>query len=1546
MATFARCAKRTKNVLSVLLCLSMVAGFILVPGGFSIPATAEEEPLPAYMNTKLSYEERAADLVSRMTLEEKQAQMKPPAPAIPRLGVPAYMYQNEALHGIAKNEGGTSFPSPLGMAQSWNPELVERIGTVVSDEIRAYYNVRPSNRGLSYYSPTMNLLRDPRWGRNEEAYSEDTFMTAVMAEMYVRGLQGIGDGVVNTNQESKAYGFDYIKVAPTLKHYAANNSEKNRNSGSSNVTNVELRDYYTWTFQRVVEKTKVASLMSAYNRVNEVPCAANKYLLDTLLRKIFGFNGFVVNDCAAMLNIVEAPYHYWKPAGVTLERPRPEIETDPYRLANKIPLGQNHPALYYDEATAYGVRAGNNMDCGGGGPIDWVYDKYTVMAVERGLLTEDEIDHNVYEIFLMRFRTGEFDGPDGLSVVPYKGQDKWKWETSTEAPEHLELALESALQAGVLLKNDNNALPIKADDVSKITVFGPLMNHCDLGDYSGNPKKRINFKQGMEMIAEQKGIKDKVSFHDGMSAASIPQGQGDMLNVRWIGFYDGPGGIVNVTTADEKSTGTFNPNNGGYYQHVSDGATIVFKNFDITKIDRNGEMRIGSCSPWAYNVIATFHIGSSSGPVLATIVCENTGSNWQLPPMATKFEPITKDSHPLSTGFSTKYNQDGTVKEINGLNQSVYDAYSGVNGGKHDIYITFTFDRNPQLDEEAINQADHDGVSIVYVGTSSGGGGANPQFAAYRVCNEGSDRSNIVLPAGQDELIKAVAAKTRAAGGKTVVVMQAVGPMDVSGFIDDVDAILYTAYNGQLQGQAHAMLLFGDYNPSGHLTQTWYKNDTQLYEYPSGFLNDYSINRENGKKGRTYMYYEGYKPNATDAQKPMFPFGYGLSYTNFTISNVDVQGPDSNGIIKVTADVQNNTSIPGAEVVQVYVQAPGAGSETVPFQQLKGFARVELGPNEKKSVTINIELKDLAVLDPNDTVDLSTVDDGALDSGDIDISASKHARRKLITGDYKFVVGYDSVTPAGSKTLRLESSMFPVKMKVVTLRNEKLAAKIGDTFGSEVTISLTDETFLDPKAQGVSITYQSDTPQVATVDQNGRITAVGGGTALIKAIVTYKGQTMEAVYPVAVSDSASLNDLKVNGQTVDRFRFNRYEYEVEVPISTTEIPKVTYDAPQGTTVQVENATEIPGTTKVTVSQEGARTVTYELKFKYPPEEGGIQEIYATFNDFAARGPWPGSNMYADWTNVDGGNVLNLKDHPNLKNLYLTFDIIFTTSDPSLNATSVFNTLEGASAVRLRSSDANKKPQDQHPEANNTEHNFGWRITPAWNLQWGRNTVEIPLYYSVTGPQRNGRDDNVDREDYKIKVNGVEVPARECGRGIIDWTDVRRIILMVFVNQSYRPSMSMALENVKIIDKTFYATIDELKEQLAEMLENKLEQGEATQRRYNDYLKAYEDAQKILAIANWVSPLQYAIDQLQTAIDNLYLPDYLLGDVDNNGKVNTTDARLTLQAAVQKIKLEDLNEVAEWAADVDGNGKINTTDARLILQYAVQKIDKFPAEEQE
>ena len=405
----------------------------------------------AYKNTSLSFEERAIDLVSRMTLEEKVAQLNSIVPAIERLDIPHFEYHNEALHGISEAPGGvlaraTSFPQAIGMGSTWNPDLVHEITTAISDEIQAYRNL--GKMDPSIWSPNINMLRDPRWGRNDEAYSEDPYLMSRIAVAYVSGIQG---------DHPK-----YLKSVSAPKHFVANNSEYNRHDGNSEVAERWLREYYFPAYKACFQEAGAFSTMCAYNRVNGIPACASEWLLTKVLRDEWGFDGYVVSDCGAILDIFEN-HNY--------------VETA-------------------EEASAIAVKAGCELNCGP------VYEAALLDACKAGLISEDEISTAVERLFVARFKLGLLADPEEF---PYDDIG----EEVIESEKHQKLALEAAREAIILLKNEDDALPLSRD-INSIAVIGPNADKCQLGSYSGIPSRRISVLQG---IQEKVGDKIEV-FHE------------------------------------------------------------------------------------------------------------------------------------------------------------------------------------------------------------------------------------------------------------------------------------------------------------------------------------------------------------------------------------------------------------------------------------------------------------------------------------------------------------------------------------------------------------------------------------------------------------------------------------------------------------------------------------------------------------------------------------------------------------------------------------------------------------------------------------------------------------------------------------------------------------------------------------------------------------------------------------------------------------------------------------------------------------------------
>jgi beta-glucosidase len=500
-----RRSRLSLTLTSVLGAAALLAG---VPGmaQASQRAAAAQQPVPPYLNTHYSFAERAADLVSRMTLAEKVAQLHTnSAPAIPRLGVQEYTYWNEGQHGLNTlfndtNNGGatggvhaTSFPTNFASTMSWDPRLVYDETTAISDEARgeldpSLWGVAQNNLGpspddygaLTFWAPTVNMDRDPRWGRTDEAFGEDPYLQGQMAGAFVNGYEG------NTMAGQSIDG--YLKAAATAKHYALNDNENNRHADSADTTDANIRDYYTAQFRSLIEKDHVSGIMTSYNAINGTPAPADTYTANELLQRTYGFSGYSTSDCGAVGDVYSRGSHDWAPPGWTTSTSGPVTWTN-------NTTGEQVPGAAGGQA--YAVRAGTDLNCTGA-----EYSLSNIQAaIKAGILSEGVIDNALTRVFTVRMETGEFD-PRGQ--VPYTQITK----DAIQSPAHQALARKVADEDLVLLKNDNVAgtsaplLPADPSKLSNVVIVGDLANQATLGDYSGDPSLRVNAVQGITNAVE------------------------------------------------------------------------------------------------------------------------------------------------------------------------------------------------------------------------------------------------------------------------------------------------------------------------------------------------------------------------------------------------------------------------------------------------------------------------------------------------------------------------------------------------------------------------------------------------------------------------------------------------------------------------------------------------------------------------------------------------------------------------------------------------------------------------------------------------------------------------------------------------------------------------------------------------------------------------------------------------------------------------------------------------------------------------------------
>jgi len=417
--------------------------------------------LEAYLDSSRPFAQRALDLVSRMTLEEKISQLSFDAPAIDRLGVRAWTWWNEASHGVipvfSSFTEASSFPVCLALANTWDPAIVKETASAISDEMRALYNL--TGKELDYWCPTVNMGRDPRWGRNDEAFGEDPLLAGTLAAAYVRGIQGEDE--------------TYLKAVSTPKHFAANNSEYNRNSASSNVDEATLREYFLPVFERCFREGKAQSVMTAYNRISGVPCSVNEHLLQDILRSEWGFDGYVVSDDGAVGDV--GPN---------------------YNLMWGQPRGHFY-AETMQEGAALSLNAGTDICCGND------YKVWLRQAIEEGLTDEAALDRALVRAFTARFRLGEFDSKESLPWYSF-GQET----LCSEA--HAATALKAAEASMTLLRNEGDFLPLKAEKTRKLLVIGPNAIYRQLGSYSigGYADTRVSVPplKGIRTLGEEMGF--------------------------------------------------------------------------------------------------------------------------------------------------------------------------------------------------------------------------------------------------------------------------------------------------------------------------------------------------------------------------------------------------------------------------------------------------------------------------------------------------------------------------------------------------------------------------------------------------------------------------------------------------------------------------------------------------------------------------------------------------------------------------------------------------------------------------------------------------------------------------------------------------------------------------------------------------------------------------------------------------------------------------------------------------------------------------------
>lgn len=804
----------------------------------------------SWKNSGLSVVTRVDNLVAQMTLEEKISQLVDEAAPIERFGIPKYNWWNEGLHGVARAGVATVFPQAIGVAATFNDSLLFVEATAISDEFRAKYNdfvaknQRDRYKGLTVWSPNINIFRDPRWGRGMETYGEDPYLTSRMGVAFVKGLQGDNP--------------TYLKTVATPKHYAVHSGpEKIRHVFDAEVSERDFLDTYLPAFEATITEGKAYSIMGAYNRFRGKSCSGSDTLLTSILRDKWGFEGYVVSDCDAIGDI--------------------------YQTHKIVPTGA--------EAAAIGLLAGCDLDCGR------TYE-YLKEAFDRGLVTEDDIDVAVKRLFTARMKLGMFD-PKGKN--PYDNIDISK----NDCAEHRALSIDVAHQTMTLLKNRNHILPLNKN-LKSIAVVGPNSNDPMVmyANYNGYPSK---------YVTPLEGIKQKL-------------GEGVKIYSNEISSLVSDEPITSVITRDFLQTDGVNGIKGEYYNNLKFEGEPV-----LTRIDRKIDMVSDGTGIDAK--VNSQHISirwtgqlvpAVSGKYNITFTGDDGYRVWldnelileswqdQGPTMDFKYIEL-KAKQPYNLKIEYYQNEGGAVAQLKWVRMV---------GSDQDIYL-----------KEA-SKCD----VIVYVGGLSATLEGEEMPVPYDGFDAG-DRTNLDLPAVQTATLK----KLKATGKPVILVNMSGSAIALNWENENLDAILQAWYPGQEGGTAIADVLFGDYNPGGRLPVTFYKSVNDLPDF-----SDYNM------EGRTYRFFHG---------EPLYPFGYGLSYTTFAYSNLEmVSSASTSDNLKVSIDVKNTGTLDGDEVVQLYVKVEDA-AVPVPIHSLQGFKRIHLMAGERKTITFTLDPRQFSVID-------------------------------------------------------------------------------------------------------------------------------------------------------------------------------------------------------------------------------------------------------------------------------------------------------------------------------------------------------------------------------------------------------------------------------------------------------------------------------------------------------------------------------------------------------------------------------------------------------
>ena len=827
-------------------------------------AAGMAQTLP-YQNLQLSAAQRADDLLGRLTLEEKVSLMMDTSPAIPRLGIPQFQWWNEALHGVGRNGFATVFPITMAMAASWDDALLHQVFTAVSDEarVKAQQAKRSGDikryQSLSFWTPNINIFRDPRWGRGQETYGEDPYLTSKMGLAVVRGLQGYTyDGKrlyspaspssqasqaspASLSSQASTAANGYRKLLACAKHFAVHSGpEWNRHT--FNVENLPERDLwetYLPAFKALVKEGEVAEIMCAYQRIDSQPCCSQTRYEQQILRDEWGFDGIITSDCGAIRDFLP-------------------------RWHNTAKDGA--------EASAQAVLAGTDVECGS-------EYKNLPAAVKRGDIKEADLDRSLRRLLIARFELGDFD-PDELNPwtkIP---------ESVVACDAHKQLALDMARKSMVLLLNKNQALPLKKD--ARIAVLGAnaIDSVMQWGNYSGFATRTVTALEGIRQIAPQAqfingcGLTRNEVFESRFTELKTPLGNKGIQAT----FYNNtemkgsPAATIDLTSPVLLSNG---------------GNTVFAPGVNL----ENFSARLDATFIPTKDETVIFTIGGDDR--MRLIVNGDTIVDiWKV---RNRIQGAKKE-------LAVKAGEHYRI-QIDYVQETDFAA------------LSFDIQHKVAPTAEQLLAQIGDPETVIFVG------GISPKLEGeeMRVNEEGfkgGDRTSIELPKAQRDIL----AMLHKAGKKVIFVNCSGSAMGLSPETESCDAIIQAWYGGELGGQALAEVLFGQYNPSGKLPMTFYKSTDDLPDFE-----DYTM------ANRTYRYFRG---------EPLFPFGYGLSYTQFEI------GKPVYSNNKVRVSVKNTGTRQGLETVQVYLRNPN--DPNGPLKSLKAYAQVSLDPGQAKTVTIDL----------------------------------------------------------------------------------------------------------------------------------------------------------------------------------------------------------------------------------------------------------------------------------------------------------------------------------------------------------------------------------------------------------------------------------------------------------------------------------------------------------------------------------------------------------------------------------------------------------------